>query len=176
MMEEYLIQNGQIVNFKKSAHIFRQGDDDHSLYFIKEGFLKAYYITSEGKEFVKSFITAGHMITSLTAAYGGAKCSFNLLCMEDVSLIKIDFKSMMDFSLSNPETLKMMVETLITLAQKKERREYELLCLSAEERYHLLWQENPEIFKKITQNDIAKYLGITPVALSRIKKRSPLPS
>ncbi|MEM7216256.1 MAG: hypothetical protein AAF423_12000 [Pseudomonadota bacterium] len=54
---------------------------------------------------------------------------------------------------------------------KKEMREYELLCLSAEDRYRRLMKSTPDIFNLVTQNEIARYLGVTPVALSRIKKR-----
>jgi hypothetical protein len=53
---------------------------------------------------------------------------------------------------------------------KKERREYELLCLPAEARYRALLERQPNIYESITQNDIARYPGITPVALSRIKQ------
>ena len=52
---------------------------------------------------------------------------------------------------------------------KKERREYEFLCLSAEERYRLLIKRSPDLVRQVTQNEIARYLGITPVALSRIR-------
>ncbi|MBL4788193.1 MAG: hypothetical protein JKY60_03815, partial [Kordiimonadaceae bacterium] len=64
-----------------------------------------------------------------------------------------------------------MTDLLLSLAMKKERREYELLCLSAEQRYRLLLERQPDLVSKIKQQDIALYLGITPVALSRIKKR-----
>lgn len=54
---------------------------------------------------------------------------------------------------------------------KKERREYELLCLSAEDRYRALMENTPQLADMVTQNEIALYLGVTPVGLSRIKKR-----
>jgi len=57
------------------------------------------------------------------------------------------------------------------LGLKKEIREYRLLCLSAEEAYKDFLQMNPKLLERLTQVDIARYLGITPIALSRIKKR-----
>ena len=32
-------------------------------------------------------------------------------------------------------------------------------------------QNTPDLLKLVTQNEIARYLGVTPVGLSRIKKR-----
>ena len=64
-----------------------------------------------------------------------------------------------------------LIERLIQLAMKKEQREFEFLCMTAEERYLKMLGTSPELIESVTQNDLAKYLGITPVGLSRIKKR-----
>jgi DNA-binding MarR family transcriptional regulator len=64
-----------------------------------------------------------------------------------------------------------MLDVLLQFSMKKEKREYEFLCLSAEERFSLLIKSRPNILNNITQNDLARYLGVTPVGLSRIKKR-----
>lgn len=53
---------------------------------------------------------------------------------------------------------------------KKEARERELLILNAVERYRVFLREYPDLEKRIKQHMIASYLGITPVALSRIRK------
>ena len=42
----------------------------------------------------------------------------------------------------------------------------------APERYRLLCERSPELIERLTQKDIARYLGITPVALSRIRARA----
>lgn len=46
-----------------------------------------------------------------------------------------------------------------------------LLLNSPEERYSNLLRHNPEILKRMPQHLIASYLGISPVSLSRIRKR-----
>ena len=53
----------------------------------------------------------------------------------------------------------------------KERREQEVLELSAEERLVKFWEEHPHLKGRIPQRDVAAYLGITEVALSRIMSR-----
>lgn len=84
-----------------------QGDSDSSLYLVQSGLLKAYYTADNGKEFIKSFVLEKDVIGSLRSVYGNGKCSFSLLCLEPTELIKLSIQ--------------------------KEKREYELLCLSAEE-------------------------------------------
>ena len=168
---DYLTQIGKLVKKSKHEHIFVHGDSDRSFYILKSGLLKAYYVTQDGKEYVKSFIAPGSFIGSLTACYANEVCSFSLSCMEDCEYIEVQFGDLKKAALNNQELAEFMINGLLQLAMKKEKREYEFLCLSAESRYQLLTKQNPEIIKRATQNDIARYLGITPVALSRIKSR-----
>ena len=161
-----------MLSVKKNDHVFRQGEANESLYFIKNGLLKAYYITVEGKEFVKSLLGPSDFIGSLTAAYSKATCSFNLVCLEDSEILRVEFDQFQALAMSDKDIARFAFEGLLTLAMKKERREFEFLCCSPEERYQLIRERNPELLNKVTQNDIAKYLGITPVALSRIKSRA----
>jgi hypothetical protein len=50
------------------------------------------------------------------------------------------------------------------------RREKDFLTLSAEERYRLLLEKDPNVVLQIPGNKIASYLGIKPESLSRIRR------
>ena len=54
---------------------------------------------------------------------------------------------------------------------KKAKRELSLLNDTAEQRYLNLFTEQPHMLKHIPLKYIASYIGITPQALSRIRKR-----
>jgi len=53
----------------------------------------------------------------------------------------------------------------------KERRERELLILTPEQRYRRFLEDYPDLIGVVSQKDIASYLGVTPVGLSRIASR-----
>jgi len=169
---EFLQLEGTMIKKEKGEHVFMQGERDRSLYFIQSGLLKAYYTSEAGKEFIKSFLLPDDIIGSLTSAYSEGTCSFSLLCLEPTSLIKIPFGKLQEYCMKDMEMANSMIELLLKFAMKKERREYEFLCLSAEERFCMLKSTAPTLIEKVTQNDLARYLGITPVGLSRIKKRT----
>lgn len=172
-----LIKNeGKRITKKKGQHLFRQGNQSGSLYWVESGLLKAYYTTSDGKELIKSFITNKSIIGSLTSAYAENTSSFSLVCLEDSALIETPFTVIHQHSRSDQTIANHMIEVLLQFAMRKEQREFEFLCLSPEERYQKFFLESPEILDKITQADLAKYLGITAVGLSRIKKRVKLES
>lgn len=172
MIEQHLSEAiGKPVNRKKGEFVFKQGDIDTSIYVVTSGLLKAYYLTVDGKELVKSFIQEQEFIGSLIACHTAKPCTFSLMCLEDSLLLEIPFSKLQKAINHRPELSGMVNNGLMNLAIKKERREYEFLCLSATERYALFKERTPDLINRVTQNDIARYLGITPVALSRIKQR-----
>jgi len=54
---------------------------------------------------------------------------------------------------------------------RKSKRELSLLSQTAEERYLSLFSDRPKLLKQIPLKYIASYIGVTPQALSRIRKR-----
>lgn len=156
---------------KKGEYVFSRGEYQGALFFIEKGLLKAFYQTHQGDEWVKSFLVEGDMIGSLQAIVNQGKASFSLLCLEDCQLLKIPADQFWQLVNANPDYLKAANQLLLQLAMKKERREYELLCLSAEERYQAFCKRDAHLLHRLSQQEIAKYIGITPVALSRIRKR-----
>ena len=168
---EFISQNGKPLALGAGEYVFRQGEPSKSLYLVKSGLLKAYYLSSDGRENIKSFILPGDNIGSLTAIHSGEACTFSLICLKACELIKLPFEALYEASQTDAEISAAIVDFLLKFGMKKEMREYELLCLSAEDRYRRLLEHTPQLFDLVTQNEIARYLGITPVALSRIKKR-----
>ncbi len=70
-------------------------------------------------------------------------------------------------SVKNSIYLKLLETQLIN----KEHKERFMLLYSPEERYQLLCQHYPDLEQRITDSQIAAYLGITAISLSRIKTR-----
>lgn len=55
----------------------------------------------------------------------------------------------------------------------KQKQQIDLLNKTAEERYHSLMMEKPELILRTPSKHIASYLGITPESISRIRKSNP---
>jgi len=156
--------------YEKKSYVFSQGDENQYIYLVVEGVLKAYYNSEDGREYIKTFLFEGDSIASSQALCGGV-CSFSLLCLKDSKILKLSYREVRQAAANNLETANSIIELLMSFAMKKEQREFELLCLDAERRYKNLLAKSPDISEHITQNNIARYLGITPVALSRIKNK-----
>jgi CRP-like cAMP-binding protein len=172
MIEQFTAIGNQRL-FRKGTFLFRQGDMVENLYVIFQGLAKAYYETYEGKEFIKSFLYEGDIIASMQTIFGSKTSPFSVLCLEDCKVLAVPISAVRELMANENDFYEGMNSFLIKLVMKKERREYELLCLSSEERYSLFCEQEPGLLKRLSQNDIARYIGITPVALSRIRHRKP---
>ncbi|AOT08318.1 Crp/Fnr family transcriptional regulator [Pseudoalteromonas luteoviolacea] len=168
-LQSYIAQNGTVLEIEKGRQVFAQGELCEYVYLVKTGLLKAFYLTDDGKETIKSFIQPGSIIGSLNAAHCKVPSTFSLQALAHCKLVQIPFNELLELSKESLSISQEFINILLSLSLKKERREFELLTLSASQRFNNLCNADPDLVKKLTQNDIARYLGITPVALSRIK-------
>jgi CRP-like cAMP-binding protein len=167
----YILHHGNRRGYNKGDVIFSQGELCKDLYFIEKGLVKVFYLTPDGREFVKSFIAENDFITSLRSLMLGEMSTFTVICLEPSCVMQLDFQRLLSLTTTDIEISNSLNEALFQLAIKKERREYEFLCLSAQKRYQLFTERSPHLVERVNQADIARYLGITPVALSRIRHR-----
>ena len=141
--QELLQLEGVSIEKDKGEHVFMQGEADKSLYFVQSGLLKAYYTSEDGKESVKSFISPNDIIGSLAAAYSDKNCTFSLVCLEPTNLRKILFSIILEYTKKDLIIANNMIDVLLNFSIKKEQREFEFLCLSAEERFRKLIKMHP---------------------------------
>ena len=152
-------------------YLLRQGTAAPQLLFLAEGLVKMVYTTPTGGEYIKSFLDAGSFVGSLAALLEGLPSTFSVVCLEATRVEVLPYAALEVLTERDPAVLRFALVLFQRLALKKERREHDLLCLTAEQRYRQFLRDQPRVAERVTQADIARYLGITPVALSRIRGR-----
>ena len=74
-------------------------------------------------------------------------------------------------NIQQQEYLQIKADILEHLLIEKMQREAQFLLQSPEEIYRTLLEKDPKLIQNIPLKYIASYIGITPQALSRIRKR-----
>jgi CRP-like cAMP-binding protein len=157
--------------YKKGSFIFNQGEICRDVFCLQRGLIKIYYNTLDGKERIKVFIADRGIFGSRSSQALNIPSPFSTLCLEDTEIIRFPYDLFEDACFEDLQLARSVFRFTQWLAVKKELREYQLLCLSVEDAYQEFILANPNLLARLTQIDIARYLGITPIALSRIKKR-----
>ena len=168
---EFLAKHGQRLDIEAGQFVFRRGEQEKSIYLLQDGTLKATYLSEAGTEMIKSFVFPGEIIGSLSSAHWNEKSTFDLIALDHSVVLKLNFEILYAAAQIDLALARDVIDRLLIYGRQKEQRERELLTLSAESRYHALLRDAPNVVKSIKQKDIARYLGITPVALSRIRRK-----
>jgi CRP-like cAMP-binding protein len=161
----------QLRSFPAGASIFAQGMEHPFVHVVRRGLVKNVYLRDTGDAWIKSLCTEGRFLGSMAALRPGGLASFSAVCIEDCELERIPISVIEQFAARDLPWSNMVRRAYALFAERKEQRERELLTLSAEDRYRTFIAEQPGLEKRISQKDLAAYLGITPVGLNRIVKR-----
>ncbi len=138
---------------------------------VTAGVVKLVYLRPDGSERIKSFIAEGGYFASLEALVPNGRTTFAAVAMGDVVIEQLGYAMLRELGDRHIEWQRALRVGVERYGARKEKRERELLTLTPQERYRLFNAEEPGLAQRVAQKDLALYLGITPVALSRIRGR-----
>lgn len=154
----------------KKFKLVDEGEVADELYFILKGLVRLYY-TKDGEE-ITGFIFRENLFASSYDSFLRQSPSIQTLeTLEDCELMVIT-KSGMD-------ALYEALPAINVLTRKVAEQRFinsqmilsSFILDSPEERYRKFELHNKDLLLRVPQHMIASYLGITPVSLSRIRKR-----
>lgn len=153
------------------SHVMEAGNVVDDIHFLISGMARYYYLDSDGKEFNKGFSTRGQVLASILSLVTGAASPFSIQALCDCECLSLPYTDFLILSEKHRDWGNLKVRMLELLAIKKEQREADFLLLSASERYEKFLREYAHVAASLPNYHIASYLGITEVALSRIRRR-----
>ena len=158
-------------DFDKGDLLVSTGAPASEFFFLASGLVRLFYTTDEGKEFNKSFCLANDFVGAYSAAALNLPSRFSIQALEPTQTLLIPAVLLNELFERHHAWERLGRKLAENLAIKKEFREAALLLDAAETRYQNFLEEYPGLYQRIPQYHIASYLGITDVALSRIRKR-----
>lgn len=152
--------------YPKGHVLFDQDNAPTDVFILIQGLIKLTYDTPEGGERIKSFIVDQGLFASESGVLAFGACA-----LEPSTVIRLPLSWIRD-QLSKDMGLQIAYGQFTDwVRQRKSRREQALLCDSATERFKAMQKLEPDLVQRLPQGDVARYLGITPIAFSRIKRR-----
>lgn len=147
------------------------GDKSRKLAFIEKGVMRAYAVKENGDEATLYIRWEGQFIASHDTIINHVPSRFIYRALEDCTLLEIDYDTLDQIMREQPKfeplrnffLMRMLSETLDMIES--------FVFLSPEERYQKLITDRFNIVNRVPDKHLASMLGVTPVSLSRIRKR-----
>jgi CRP-like cAMP-binding protein len=148
-----------------------EGEQEHDIGLVLEGNMRHYY-TRDGEEKTTYFYFENHLVSAYFSAVSGKPSLLTIEALTDCRFLVFSYQLLKSLYDQSPPWERFGRVLAEYLAFGLEERMAGLLMLSPEERYlELLQGTKHKIIERIPQHYIANYLGVTPVSLSRIRKR-----
>lgn len=156
--------------FPKKTNLLKAGQTENYLSFIEIGIIR-FYIPKETEDFTFGFAFEANFVSAYDSFITQKPSSYELETLSDTIIWSLTYQDLQQ--IYNQTQIGNKIGRLASeeLFLKKSKRELSLLNQSAEQRYLNLFTEQPHLLQFIPLKYIASYIGITPQALSRIRKR-----
>lgn len=155
---------------KSGQKIIEQGGMSSKLYFLTSGLMRSVRISQGGKEYTKNIYSPISFVGPFSSILTKQPSLLAYEALTDCKVFEVDFEEFFSLTETDIEISNVYNRVLEYLFLIYERKQFESVSLNATERYQLLQKKIPDIDKQIAQYQIASYLNITPVQLSRIRK------
>ena len=157
-------------NFKKGDIITRYQQIEDRIYFINNGMVEM-SIKSYMSEKIIDFFFENEMVCGFTSFLNQRPTDVQIVALMDCEVEMIDREDLMHAYKTSLDANKFGRILTEQGYIRKSNREKNLLTKTAEELYAEMFKKNADYISNIPVNKIAKYLGIHPESLSRIRKK-----
>jgi CRP-like cAMP-binding protein len=165
------VAGARVTQLHAGQALLQAGQAWSQLFWLEQGALRLYYLDRDGHAANKNFYLDGAMLWPLTPALAGSPVDFWVEAVGASRVWVLPWRAWQDACADWPAWQALERRMLATLLDDKMRREQQFLQCSAEQRYQTLCATRPEWLARIPLRHLASYLGITDVALSRIRRR-----
>ena len=158
------------ISYKKGELITKEGQICRQLYFINVGLVKQYYYHND-RLFVLRFFSENNIFTTLDSFLKQSPADFMTVALEDTSVTYIDHEDVQELA-KNHHSFETFLRNLFSFAAfTLLNRIKEMFNNDALGLYESFTKNNSHLLQRISLGDIASYIGISQVTLSRIRAK-----
>src|ERR1700754_3401689 len=150
----FLLQEGEVCDFEA---------------FVLNGCIRSYYLDTEGVETILLFAVEDWWVSDLTSFSEQKPSNLFIETLEECELLSIDYKNKTRLFEKIPafeRMFRLMVQRALGVLQQ---RFYASVSQTAEERYLQFMDKYPQIAQRVPQHQIARYIGVSPEFLSKVR-------
>lgn len=168
---DYFISILQVKRLKRKEFLLKPGEISRTENYINTGCLRTYTVDENGVEHILMFATEDWWTGDLHSFLTQSPATYFVEALEDTEVIQYTKENLEKLLIQVPKFERFyriaLQKSLISLHQRISQN----LSQSAEERYLNFLKKYPHLQERLSQKQIAAYLGITPIFLSMLRKK-----
>lgn len=154
---------------KKKSFLLQEGEVCSFETFIVKGCVRLYFIDKEGTETILYFGVEGWWVSDLLSFMDQQPSNQFIETLEDCELLMLDYRSKITLLEKIPHLEKYYRLLLQRSLGVLQQRFYASFTQTAEERYLAFVEKYPQVVQRVPQHQIARYIGVSPEFLSKVK-------
>jgi len=160
--------------FAKKETLLMQGEISKHAYFVEEGCLRIWH-NNHGTDITLQFFLKGDLVSSLESFFRGVPSNFGIEAIAPTKAWAIERKEFEDLMSRSEELRGYIFDAMVDRVSDYQNLFLNRIMETPENRYRHLLEHSPELLEAVPLHYLASYLGITPVSLSRIRKKVGVP-
>lgn len=161
----------EVRTIRKREYLLRKGNICRHDFYIAKGLVKVGYYDEQGEECIIKFAPEDWWVVDLDSFLKVKPAFYFMQAIEDTEVFQLS-KTNYDHLLATvPQFYKFSSERWQAGFIALQQRLMQNLTLTAEEKYQHFRDKYPGLEQRVSQKQIASYLGITPVFLSVLRKK-----
>lgn len=156
---------------KKRQFILQEGEICKHNTYVLEGCFRMYLVDSNGKEHNLQFAIENWWVGDIGSFHSNTPSKLNVEAIENSTILQIHKEDQLKLFTDYPkfnQIFRVLAENSMAGLQQ---RVLQNISSTAEERYLDFLERHPDLFNRISNVQIASYLGVTPEFLSTIRKK-----
>ena len=168
----YLQSRLTFSRLERGEFLTKAGEVADRVGFVVSGLFRKVHVTPKGKPIVRGFGGPGAVIGAYVSLLTNSPSYLSVEALRDSELFVLRWSEMNALYARHAcfQTIGRRLAELTLL--EREAHANDLLTLNAGERYARFRETHRALLPELRSYDIASYLGITPVSLSRIRRRA----
>ncbi|CAM4362036.1 Crp/Fnr family transcriptional regulator [Flavobacterium terrigena] len=169
--EKLFLSKIEFKSYKAKTILLSPGEIANSTYFVNSGILRSFTINDNIIEHVLHFACEGWWIGDMYSFISQKPGNLFIEVLEDAEVVIITKENQQELYLQIPKLerfFRILAENSLVSHQE---RLMDNLSLTAEERFEKFCTKYPTLIQKISQKNIASYIGVTPEFFSKMKSK-----
>ncbi|WP_257667938.1 Crp/Fnr family transcriptional regulator [Parapedobacter tibetensis] len=163
-----LLNNLKTKTYQKGDLLLKDGTVCKHLYFINQGLVKTFFYKKD-KEFIMRFFPENVMFSILESYLTQTPSKFMIMALEP-TIVTFIHQNDMEQLCTKHHCIETLFRKLLSIASLNMMKRISIMLEdNATERYNKFVTENNKLLQRISLGDLASYIGITQVSLSRIR-------